>query len=92
MDETARLQRRRDAALGAVAGGLGMIFLGSWNTSLAFGGVAMVLAGAPLALFWSARLRKARGDPWAYDPELDGPDPRKPREPDWNRPDQPDQE
>lgn len=80
------LQRRRDGSLAAVGGGIGLMFLGSWNSSLALGGAAMVVVGAPLTLFWGWRLRKMKGDPWAYDPELDGPDPARPREPDWDRP------
>jgi hypothetical protein len=81
--DEARLQRRRDAALTSMAGGFGLLFLAGFSANLALGGVAMVLVSGPLALYWGRRLRRLRGDPWAYDPELDGPDPRKPREPGW---------
>ena len=38
--------------------------------------VLLYCAGSALAwMYWGARLRRAH-DPWAYDPELDGPDPR----------------
>ena len=75
--ELARIHRRRKSSLGVAALGLGLIFLGSLIWQLALAGVVLVVAGLLGAAYWSFRLRKIKGTPWDYDPELDGPDPHK---------------
>jgi hypothetical protein len=79
--EEDRLRQRRDNARWTAAVGVLMLFLSSFSVALASGGVVMVLFGAGGSLYWSRRLRRLKGDPWAYDPELDGP-----RNDDWRRP------
>lgn len=78
--EEDRLTARRDSARWTAVVGFGMMFLASFSVAFATGGVVMVLFGVGGSLYWSRRLRRLKGDPWAYDPELDGP------EADWRRP------
>ena len=69
-----QLQRRRDSALWLLVSGFGLIFLGSWTVQFAVGGAVSVLLGMVGYLYYGIRLRRVKGDPWAYDPELDGPE------------------
>lgn len=66
-----RLRERRDNARWNLVVGVLLMFLGGFSAYLAIGGAAMVLYGAAATLYWGRRHRKAKGDPWAYDPELD---------------------
>lgn len=93
-ERVARIRHRRDVARNAAFGGFAILFFG--GLVLRFGGlfgmaqfilsylamgVGILLFGAGtlawIALAW--RLHRL-ADPWAYDPELDGPDPRRPRD------------
>ncbi|MCA1819111.1 MAG: hypothetical protein LC620_03520, partial [Halobacteriales archaeon] len=56
--------------LAAVAGNAGP--LGGWILFLFLAYTGVTLA---FWMYWGWRVHRAR-DPWAYDPELDGPDPR----------------
>lgn len=79
--EEERLAQRRDNARWTAAVGFLMLFLARFSIMFATGGVVMVLGGAVGSLYWSRRLRRLKGDPWAYDPELDGP-----ANDDWRKP------
>lgn len=80
-DETIeRLTQRRDNARWSAVVGFALLFGASFSSAFLFGGVAMILYGVSASMVWSLRLRKLQGDPWAYDPELDGPS-----APDWSR-------
>lgn len=72
-DDAERFRARRDNARWNLVVGTGLLFLGGFHVGLAVGGAVMVLYGAAMTLYWGARYRKAKGDPWDYDPELDGP-------------------
>lgn len=71
--ELQRLRDRRDNARWSAVVGFGLLFGASFHTGFVLGGVVMILFGASASVYWSARLRKLQGDPWAYDPDLDGP-------------------
>lgn len=73
MDPQQRLQKRREGALFMLVAGFGLIFMGSWSAQFAVGGAVSVLVGAAGYAYYGMRLRRLKGDPWAYDPELDGP-------------------
>jgi hypothetical protein len=75
----ARLTRRRDGSRYTAATGVGMMFMAGWSWQIGVGGALMVLGGLASSAFWSARLRRIKGNPWDYDPEIDGPDPKKRR-------------
>lgn len=79
--EEDRLQAKRDSARWTAVMGFAMMFLAGFSVAFATGGVVMVLAGAIGSVYWGRRLRRLKGDPWAYDPELDGPGAA-----DWRRP------
>jgi hypothetical protein len=72
--EEDRLTAKRDSSRWTAVVGFCMLFLASFSVALATGGVVMVLAGVGGSLYWSRKLRRLKGDPWAYDPELDGPE------------------
>ena len=76
---TAQWIKRRDAGRWNVVMGMGLLFVS--GTLVNLGGLAVaVLAGAVLTTiygiatwaFWGWRLHQL-DDPWAYDPDLDGP-------------------
>ena len=71
--EADRLRSRRDNARWSAVVGFLLLFGGSFSAAFVAGGVAMIAYGAVASIVWSARLRKVQGDPWAYDPDLDGP-------------------
>ena len=73
-DDVQRITQRRDNARWTAAVGFLMLFAGRFSVDFAIGGMLMAGYGAAASVFWSRRLRKVKGDPWAYDPELDGPD------------------
>lgn len=75
-----KLRTRRDNARWSAVVGFALMFGASFHSAFLFGGVAMVLYGATASVWWSVQLRKVEGDPWAYDPDLDGPG-----APDWAR-------
>ena len=72
--ELERLTRRRDNARWAAVVGFGMLFAGGILYQIALGGLVMMVYGTAASMYWSRRVRRLKGDPWAYDPELDGPD------------------
>lgn len=74
LDDAARFTRNRDGARWTAAIGFLMLFAGRFSVALAAGGLVMAAYGAAASFYWSRRLRKLKGDPWAYDPELDGPE------------------
>lgn len=78
--EEDRLTAKRDNARWTGVVGFAMLFGGSLHYSIVLGGMLMAGYGAVASIYWSRRLRKAKGDPWAYDPDLDGP-----QAPDWKR-------
>ena len=71
--EVERLRSRRDSARWSAVVGFLLLFGGSFSAAFVAGGVAMIAYGAVASIVWSTRLRKVQGDPWAYDPDLDGP-------------------
>ncbi|MFA5943645.1 MAG: hypothetical protein WC876_04170 [Candidatus Thermoplasmatota archaeon] len=71
---------RRDNARWTAVVGFAMLFGGTLHYSIVLGGVLMAGYGAVASMYWSRRLHKVKGDPWAYDPDLDGPG-----APDWKR-------
>ena len=79
-EEIDRLTTRRDNARWTGVVGFAMLFGGSIHYGIVLGGLLMAGYGAVASIYWGRRLRKAKGDPWAYDPELDGP-----QAPDWKR-------
>lgn len=83
-DEVERLTARRDSARWSAVVGFGLLFAASFSTAFLFGGVGMIAYGVVASMYWSTRLRAAKGDPWAYDPDLDGP-----HAPAWSRTGQP---
>lgn len=72
--ETERLTSKRDNARWAAVVGFAMLLAGGILYQIALGGLAMMAYGSVASMYWSRRLRKLKGDPWAYDPDLDGPD------------------
>ncbi len=72
--EEDRLQAKRDSARWTAVMGFLMMFLAGFSVAFATGGVLMVLFGAAGSIYWGRRLRRLKGDPWAYDPDLDGPE------------------
>lgn len=79
--EEERLTAKRDSARWTAVVGFAMLFGGAIHYGIVLGGLLMAGYGAVASIYWSRRLRKAKGDPWAYDPDLDGP-----TAPDWKRP------
>lgn len=80
-DEVARLTGKRDNARWTGVVGFAMLFGGTLHYGIVLGGLLMAGYGAAASVYWSRRLRRVKGDPWAYDPDLDGPD-----APDWKHP------
>jgi hypothetical protein len=74
VDPQDRLQKRREGALFMLVAGFGLIFMGSWSVQFAIGGAVSVVLGMSGYLYYGYRLRRLKGDPWAYDPDLDGPE------------------
>ena len=72
-DEATRCKRRRDNARWTAAVGFLLLFAARFAVGFVIGGMLMAAYGAAASMYWSRRLRKIKGDPWAYDPELDGP-------------------
>lgn len=79
MDETAKAaeverlrERQNNARLTAVLG-FGLMFAAYWNVAFAVGGAFTVLGSVAAYIWWGRRIRKVKGDPWDYDPDLDGP-------------------
>jgi hypothetical protein len=79
-EELDRVTSRRDNARWTAVVGFAMLFGGGLHYSIVLGGVAMAAYGAAASIYWGRRLHKLKGDPWAYDPDLDGPG-----APDWKR-------
>lgn len=79
-DDVERLRERRDSARWSAVVGFALLFAASFSSAFLFGGVGMILYGAAASVYWSARLRKVQGDPWDFDPDLDGP-----QAPEWSR-------
>jgi hypothetical protein len=71
--EIERLTTRRDNARWSAVVGFVMLFAAGFSTAFAIGGVLMIGYGTVASMYWSRRITKLKGDPWAYDPELDGP-------------------
>ncbi|MEK6974790.1 MAG: hypothetical protein AABY18_00445 [Candidatus Thermoplasmatota archaeon] len=78
--EVERLRARRDNARWSAVVGFGLLFGASFSSAFLAGGVAMIAYGATVSMYWSWRLRGLQGDPWAFDPDLDGP-----QAPEWSR-------
>lgn len=79
-EQVERLRTRRDNARWSAVVGFALLFGASFSAAFVVGGVGMIAYGAIASVVWSTRLRKLQGDPWTYDPELDGPN-----APDWSR-------
>lgn len=77
----ARATARRDNARWTGVVGFAMLFGAGFHTAFLVGGLLMAAYGAAASLYWGRRLRRLKGDPWEYDPDLDGPG-----APDWSRP------
>jgi hypothetical protein len=73
--ELERLTTKRDNGRWLAVVGFAMLFLGGVAYQVALGGLLMLGYGVVVSVYWGARLRKLKGDPWAYDPDLDGPRP-----------------
>lgn len=71
--EVERLRAKRDSARWSAVVGFALLFGAGFHTGFVVGGVGMIVYGAAASAWWSTRLRKLQGDPWAYDPDLDGP-------------------
>lgn len=71
--EAERLRAKRDNARWSAVVGFGLLFGAGFSSAFLAGGVAMIAYGASVSVYWSMRLRRLQGDPWAYDPDLDGP-------------------
>ena len=71
--EVERLTAKRDAARWNVVMGLALMFGVGFHVGFAIGGAAMAVYGLATSFYWGRRLHKLKGDPWEYDPELDGP-------------------
>jgi hypothetical protein len=72
--EEERLTAKRDNARWTGVVGFAMLFAASFHVGFAIGGMLMAGYGGVASIYWGRRLRKAKGDPWAYDPDLDGPE------------------
>ena len=72
--EEERLAAKRDNARWTGVVGFAMLFGGGIHYGIVLGGLLMAGYGAVASIYWGRRLRKAKGDPWAYDPDLDGPE------------------
>ncbi len=70
--EEDRLTSRRDSGRWYAVIGFAMLFAAGFNAGFAIGGVLMIGYGVTASFYWSTKLRRLKGDPWAYDPELDG--------------------
>ena len=79
-EQVARLRARRDNARWSAVVGFALLFGASFSSAFLVGGVGMIAYGATASVVWELRLRKLQGDPWSYDPELDGPE-----APEWSR-------
>lgn len=79
-EQVERLRARRDNARWSAVVGFALLFGASFSAAFIVGGIGMIAYGATASIVWSMRLRKLQGDPWQYDPELDGPE-----APDWSR-------
>lgn len=78
--EIERLTSKRDNARWSAVVGFAMLFGAGFAAAFAIGGLLMIVYGAAASVYWSRRLTKVKGDPWQFDPELDGP-----QAPDWAR-------
>lgn len=78
--EVERLRSRRDGARWSAVVGFLLMFGGTFSSAFVVGGLGMVAYGVVASFYWSSRLGKVQGDPWEYDPDLDGPG-----APDWSR-------
>jgi len=76
--EVERFTQKRDNARWTAAVGLVMLFGAGFSAAFAIGGLLMAFYGVATSFYWSRRLTKVKGDPWAYDPDLDGPRPGEP--------------
>jgi hypothetical protein len=72
-EELERLTTKRDNARWVAGVGVLLLFAGGLLVQLALGGLVMMAYGSVASVYWSRRIRRIRGDPWAYDPDLDGP-------------------
>lgn len=79
-ENIARLTAKRDNARWSAVVGFGLLFAASFSTAFVLGGVAMIGYGATASVYWSRRLLRLKGDPWQFDPDLDGP-----QAPAWSR-------
>lgn len=79
-EQVARLRARRDSARWSAVVGFGLLFGAGFSAAFLVGGIGMIAYGATASIVWSMQLRKLEGDPWSYDPELDGPG-----APEWSR-------
>jgi hypothetical protein len=77
-DPVARLAQRRDNARWTAAVGFLLLFAARFSADFVIGGMLMVAYGVLASFYWSRRIRKVKGDPWDYDPDLDGP-----HDPEW---------
>ena len=66
-----RFRAKRDSARWNIVVGTGLLFLSGFHLGFALGGAVMVLYGAATTFYWGSRYRKAKGDPWDPDPEID---------------------
>lgn len=73
-DEVSRLTAKRDNARWTAVVGFAMLFGGTLHYGIVLGGMLMAGYGAAASVYWSRRLHRVKGDPWAYDPDLDGPE------------------
>ena len=80
-DDVERFTRKRDNARWAAVVGFGMLFAGGILYQIALGGLAMMAYGTVASVYWSRRIRRVKGDPWEYDPDLDGPNSLERRQP-----------
>ena len=73
-NEVERLTAKRDNARWNVVVGFALMFGAGFHVGFAIGGAAMALYGIAVSFYWGRRLHRLKGDPWKYDPELDGPE------------------
>lgn len=71
--EVQRCTERRDNARWTAVVGFAMMFAAGFSAAFAVGGMLMLVYGIVVSIYWSRRIVKLKGDPWAYDPDLDGP-------------------
>jgi hypothetical protein len=80
--EVARLTQKRDNARWTAVVGFAMLFAGGvLGAPVVIGGMLMAGYGTVVSFYWGRRIRRVKGDPWAYDPDLDGPHPGGPGAP-----------